>query len=375
MMGVKKQVSPIRLLAAVPDLRGGGTEHQFQLLMRGLSRSSFDTEVLLWRDRWDFPLPEDLRIHYVKKERAWHAPGAILQTSRLIDRLRPDIVFTQLHYVNLLTGTALRLCRHSPTWVCRFSNDPRSEMKGAFASWGRWAVRRAQGVISCSHGVGDALCEHLGLPADRVRTIPNLLDLEAVQRLAECEPVPRDPRHFVVLHVGRLDPQKNHELLLSAFSRIDDARARLWLVGQGSLRERLEAKAHALGINDRIEWFGFQSNPYRFMKAADCLVLTSHYEGFPNVLVESMACGTPVISTRSPYGPEEIIEHERSGLLTDSMHPAEVAHCIRRFFSSQLRHQIAEQAREQVQERFDLKAGAKRYEHYLREVHLSHQAG
>jgi glycosyltransferase involved in cell wall biosynthesis len=76
------------------------------------------------------------------------------------------------------------------------------------------------------------------------------------------------------------------------------------------------SKARDLGIADRVRFLGFQANPWRFMSRADVFVLTSAYEGFGNVLIEAMACGVPVVATRSP-GTIEIIEHEVNGLLVE----------------------------------------------------------
>jgi glycosyltransferase involved in cell wall biosynthesis len=91
----------------------------------------------------------------------------------------------------------------------------------------------------------------------------------------------------------------------------------LWILGTGPLESSLRGLASSLGIADRVRFLGFKKNPYPYMRSADCFVLSSAWEGFGNVLVEAMICGTPVVATRCSFGPEEIIDDRHSGLLVD----------------------------------------------------------
>ena len=120
----------------------------------------------------------------------------------------------------------------------------------------------------------------------------------------------------VILAVGRLDAQKNHGLLLRAFSLLPlDLNARLLIVGEGPCREALTAEIRALGLESTVQLLGEDVNPFRFMARANCFVLSSNHEGLPGVLIEAMACGVPVVSTDCPTGPREPLEDGRWGLL------------------------------------------------------------
>jgi glycosyltransferase involved in cell wall biosynthesis len=120
----------------------------------------------------------------------------------------------------------------------------------------------------------------------------------------------------VVLAAGRLHPQKNFSLLLRAFRHVAQARdARLVILGEGSERARLEQVARELGIGRQVLLPGFERNPFRWMARATVFVLPSLYEGFGNVIVEAMAAGCPIVATRCPYGPQEIVEDGVSGRL------------------------------------------------------------
>lgn len=127
--------------------------------------------------------------------------------------------------------------------------------------------------------------------------IGNPIDVAEVERLA-VEPaiLPGAP---ALLAVGRLSHQKGFDLLLQAFARLVPAApaAHLTIVGSGPDELALRRTAGELGIGDRVTLRGFVQNPYPLMRAADLYVLSSRYEGFPNVLLEALACGTPVVAT------------------------------------------------------------------------------
>ncbi|MBE9011851.1 glycosyltransferase, partial [Pseudanabaenaceae cyanobacterium LEGE 13415] len=123
------------------------------------------------------------------------------------------------------------------------------------------------------------------------------------------------PRPLIVT-CGRLAEQKGYPYLLEAFAQVRRVMpASLWILGEGKLRSSIEQKIRELGLTDSVTLLGFQNNPYQYMKAADLFVLASIYEGFGNVLVEAMACQTPVVATDCPSGPGEIITHHLNGLL------------------------------------------------------------
>ncbi|MCP4654010.1 MAG: glycosyltransferase, partial [bacterium] len=299
---------PIRLLMTISDLSGGGAERQFSLLARHLSRQRFELHLCFWRPVFDYEFPEDAAVHMIEKTRSWHVVRAIRQMRRLIEELRPEVIYSQLHYVNMVTGTALARCRHRPRWVCRQVNDPQREMRGPFAVWARRALSRADRVVGCSQGVRQATIEHLRLDPERVVRIDNLADVPRIEQLAAEPPaIEKSPEVFTVVHAGRLCEQKNQAMLLSAFSHLRHRSAELWILGEGPLEDRLRATAEGLGIADRVRWLGFQSNPYPFYRAADCCALTSDFEGLPNVVIEAMICGTPAVATRCRFGPEELI--------------------------------------------------------------------
>lgn len=147
------------------------------------------------------------------------------------------------------------------------------------------------------------------LPSERVAVVPN-----CVRQPAPAPAVAREP---AIVAMGRLVDQKGFDLLIAAFARV--ARSlpgwRLIIVGDGERRAALERQVAALGLSDRIALPGVTADAQSFLRRAGMFVLSSRFEGFPNVLLEAMACGAPVVATDCPSGPKDIVRHGHDGLL------------------------------------------------------------
>lgn len=161
----------------------------------------------------------------------------------------------------------------------------------------RWAAKRADGLITVSSALADRLAE-LGVERERITVLRNGVD-PAVFR--PVDPLEETPARPLLLSVGNLVPLKRHDLAIRALAELSGElpEARLWIVGGGPERTRLEALANSLGVAGRVRFLGVV--PHDRMpavySAADVLILASEREGWPNVLLEAMACGTRVVTT------------------------------------------------------------------------------
>ncbi len=132
-----------------------------------------------------------------------------------------------------------------------------------------------------------------------------------------------------ILSVGSLKPEKDHMMLIEAFSLIPDSmNAKLIILGDGPLKSDLREFITKKGLNNKITLAGFQHNPYPWYNGADVFVLSSKWEGFGNVIVEALECGTPVVSTNCPCGPAEILNNGAYGKLVSMGNPAKLTKAI-----------------------------------------------
>lgn len=175
-----------------------------------------------------------------------------------------------------------------------------------------WALRRCRGIVCVSEGVRRSCAAIWPDLAPRLRVFPNPTDIDRIRREAE-KPLPEALeacfRKPVILGVGRLEQQKNFPLLIEACAilRRRGRHFSLCLVGRGSQRERLEKLARDSGMEGHIHFAGYQPNPYALMARSAALALSSNHEGNPNVLIEALCVGIPVVATNCPSGPEEIL--------------------------------------------------------------------
>jgi glycosyltransferase involved in cell wall biosynthesis len=187
---------------------------------------------------------------------------------------------------------------------------------------------RIDHAVAVSRGIADELVRVGGLATDKVSTIFNAVigDDFTDRANAPIEPssaeLTRAQAWFqnrqcpVFVTAGRLVEMKDHRTLLRGFAHYrKTAAGRLVIMGTGPLQSELEELARELGIAEDVCFAGFVKNPLPFMRQADAFVLSSRSEGFGNVLVEALGCGTPVVSTSCPHGPRDILEDGRFGLL------------------------------------------------------------
>ncbi|UHD15283.1 glycosyltransferase [Thiocapsa bogorovii] len=178
---------------------------------------------------------------------------------------------------------------------------------------------RIDHIVAVSEGVAQDTARIARLPSEQISVIRNPVITPELNRLA-AEPCPHpwlapgEPP--LILGAGRLQRQKDFPTLIRAFARLPrDAGYRLGILGEGGGRAKLEALIGELGLSDRVALLGFRVNPYAYLARARLFVLSSAWEGSPNVLTEAMALGVPVVSTDCPSGPFELLDGGRHGPL------------------------------------------------------------
>ena len=244
--------------------------------------------------------------------------------ARYVREARPRLLLSALPFANDASVFGGALSGHSVPLVVSLRNNVGTSYSEKKKSIARVLTPVADAAVAVSRGVAADAIERLGLDERDVHTIYNPKPLADIRCLAEEEvshPWFEDlaPAPPVILTVLKEGPQKDPATLVAAFRLVRDrVSARLAILGNLSDAYRAETMALAanFAVEKDVEFLGFDENPFRYMRRAGLFVLSSRYEGLPNVLIEAMACGTPVVSTDAPYGPAEILENGRWGRLT-----------------------------------------------------------
>ena len=326
--------SPLRLLACSGSLDGGGSERQLWQLVSRLDRKRFAPEVFLLHKRGPYleQLPADVPVW--PERPAWSAnstswfpsrfiPGSIssAQSRQLRELVRSrgiDVVYDRTYHMSLLTGWALPASQpRVSVIVSPPSRDlPTSERRFVFLKRRLLAraYRTATVTICVSSEVADDAARFYGLPRERLTVLHNPIDVDTVRKLAESKVAEAQvslldtgpkPRLNIAL-VGRFTVEKGHRFALELLKAWQDQQIpnrvplHLHFIGDGPLRCEIEELIKAWSLAGYVHLHGYQTNPYPFMAACDCVLVPSRYEGFPNVALEAMALGVPLMMTE--YG-------------------------------------------------------------------------
>ena len=246
----------------------------------------------------------------VRRRRSLYASVHILD--RYLREARPQVLVSALPSTDAAAVCAAELTdRAVPTVVTMHNNVADYAPEWLAAS--RILYPLADAVVAVSRGVAESARRSLGVDAGRVRTIYIPVPADGIRRLAQEEvthPWFADGEPPVILSVGREAPQKDYPTLVEAFGLARrEVDSRLVILGRLSApyRARLKSLARGLGAEGDLGFVDFDENPYRYMRRAGVFALSSRWEGLPGVILEALACGTPAVSTDTPYGPREIL--------------------------------------------------------------------
>jgi glycosyltransferase involved in cell wall biosynthesis len=312
----KGQDHRLHILFVTPTLTGGGTESVFITLLRHFDRQRFRLTLAVVDTRnavFLKDVPPDVAVVDLQCRRVRYALGKLL---RLIWKLRPDAVFSALNQLNV--GLAMtRLfwpggVKHfiRPTYAM---NDALRDNSHA-TLWRilfKLFMTRADGFIFQSEHLKTEFCATLRTNVSNGAVIHNPVDIQRIRVLSEA-PVETGFTlgYFHLVAAGRLSRHKGFDFLVEAMAHLIAKRVCLTLLGEGELREELERMTARLGLRGCVRCVSFQANPYPYFKRANLFVLPSLYEGFPNVVLEALACGTPVIATALPGLTEVLMQIE-----------------------------------------------------------------
>lgn len=377
----------IRILFAIGSLAGGGSERQVVNILRHIDRSRFEPLLYLVNRAGEFlgHVPDDVPIIAFDDEpptKGFYLPGRVRRTqiahfARILSERQIDIVYDRTPHMVLITGAACDLADvpRISTIVSNPADDFQDNI-GRFR-WFKYRIlkhkyRTAERVIANSEPLAQASREFYKLPDGQVTVLSNGFDFDAINQMASEEDslaaVPASSFHIVAS--GRLEECKGFDILLDAVSELVNVRdytnVIVTLAGRGSCEVELKHLAAQHCLEQVVRFVGFLENPYPLLQSADLFCLTSRYEGMPNVLVEAMSLGVPVLSTDCPHGPRDILRGGELGTLTCNLDPQGVADGIEQAIKAESAFDLrTAEAKESVLARFGIEPATHALEELL----------
>ncbi|VVQ26011.1 glycosyltransferase [Pseudomonas fluorescens] len=314
--------TPQRITVLLPDLRGGGAERMHVDMAKVWLEQGFAVDFVLLKKQGELLplLPEAVSVVDLGAKRY---RSALFPLLRYLRATKPDVLLAAMWPITVIAIVARWISRQKTRVIVSDHNT----LSNSYADRGilhrlflRLSMRMAypfadvriavsKGVatdLSCLSGLNESCFTVIYNPAAKQNNVPQ----------HEDRPEGLIPDAKILLSVGTLKYQKNHELLIKAFSKIPaHMNTQLCILGEGVLRPQLEELVRISNLEGRVFMPGFCTHPSTYYNAADLFVLSSHYEGFGNVIVEALECGIPVVSTDCPSGPSEILCDGKYGRL------------------------------------------------------------
>jgi len=223
--------------------------------------------------------------------------------------------------------------------------------------------KKAYGLVTVSKALENKVRTMYQYP--NVETIYNPVFLDEINLSSKAF----KPFDFpYILGVGRMHPVKQFDHLIHAFSRSSAVSKglKLVLIGEGETKSDLEDLVSRKDLKDNVVFIDYQENPFPYFSHAFLTVLTSQTEGFPNVLIESLACGTPVVAYDCASGPSEIVMNKQNGLLVEDQNLDQMVDAIEIFLNDNTFYNLCKSNAKQSTERFDFETIGKQWLDFLK---------
>ena len=317
----------IALFLPTLDSDGGAERVMVDLAGAFVGRGfAVDMVVAYAADGPVFAVPDGVRMVDLGASKTMFSPFAL---ARYLKREQPRSLLATLDHANFVAVLARFLARSKTRVIVRQASTfsvhlqvTAAALRPLEVAMGRFFYPWADSVVCVSEGVLDDMAACRLASRRKLQVIYNPTVTDEVFARAR-QPVNHRwltgtaARPATLLAVGSLTPAKDYPTLLRAMKQLRDTgrNARLVILGEGPLRGELEALRAALGLDDVVDLPGFDSNPFPYMAACDAYVLSSAWEGLPNVLLQAAALGAPVVATDCRSGPAEIIERLGTGYL------------------------------------------------------------
>jgi glycosyltransferase involved in cell wall biosynthesis len=309
----------LKILVIISTLTPGGAERVVSTLTKEWSKQHtvsiavFDAKVIAYPYGGDL-VSLSLPASKNRIKKIITSIRRIIKLFLLVQDKTPDKVISFMESANIPAIIACFFSRRTKCLIVSTRNNPH-----CFTGFQKLSMRCLYSipnkVVAVSQGVADSLA-NLGIEKSKIKVIYNPVDIAYLKTEEQYNPAAIYGRY--ILAAGRLVLQKGFDKLILAFSKISDTKVKLIILGEGELRLSLEKQIKDLQLDTRVLLPGVVNNIAVWFKNAECFVLSSYYEGCPNVLLEAMSNGCPIVSFDCPYGPSEILQNSDTGILVEN---------------------------------------------------------
>ena len=313
----------IKIQFYLSNLCGGGAQRTVVNVLRYLNRNKFNPSLKLLDYNKNMAyaelIPGDVEITNIDRRGRY----SVFKIAKIIREEQPDIVFGTLPQVNIALTLGRLLSLKRPRMILRETNYRKKAFNSSWLKFQqrKFSYKRCDQVVSLSKGVAKQLENEYNIDSEKINVIYNPVDLEHIKNRKKEPEANYEAENLNFIACGRLSKQKNFEMLIEAAELVKNKYEDGWVIrimGKGSRESKLKDMIERKGLEDKVKLIGFKNNPFKYMYNSDVFVLSSKWEGFGHVVVEALACNTPVLSTDCPHGPAEILSNEQYGWLVSN---------------------------------------------------------
>tara|TARA_B100000700_G_C15058040_1_gene863995 strand:+ start:2748 stop:3845 length:1098 start_codon:yes stop_codon:yes gene_type:complete len=352
----------------IPSLKNGGAERVIIELANHMSKNGHSISLVLATggDGYKNEIESSVKIINLNSRKTFRS---LFKFCNHIKENKPDGIISALSNANCIALLARKLTRTNIPIVVSERNI---SLKDRFKNLSlqqklihlsiSLLYNESTSIIAVSKGVANSISRTYKIDSKKIKCIYNPCDMDNLNSLSikniEHKWFKYNTKN-IILSVGRLNKQKNYDLLLKAFSIVrKNEDSKLIILGEGEERERLENLAIKLGLDETcLDMPGFVNNPYAFMKRSEVFVLSSDWEGLPNVVIQALALNCKIVSTDCDAGPREILDDGKLGILVEPGNELDLANAILK----SLRRKSQNLLFDRKMSRFDIKNIALQY--------------
>jgi len=310
-------MSKKKLSILIYSLSSGGAERVVSILLNEL-KNEFNITLFLMNKTIFHEIPKEINIIYLENSNPFEngikkllkLPLLAFKYKKICKNLKIDVSLSFMNRPNYINTLSKLFGNRSKVLISERAMPSLQHKYGIQGKINRVLIKYlyniSDKIIANSLGNSKDLIKNFSIKKEKLVTIYNPIEIERIKNSSK-EKLKFNFDRFTFVTIGRLDIGKNHKFMIEAFSKIENKKTQLLIIGDGELKNKLETEIKNLNLEDRVFLLGRQKNPYKYLLKSDCFLFSSKHEGFPNVLLEALACELPIISSDCKSGPREIL--------------------------------------------------------------------